>query len=215
MKAIEFRDQLLSFASVLNAAGAREAAGDLRLLCRLFDDAREATVAAWLKRIGKLEDVEPAQWGRTVGDLRPALAAATGWMATFAKKAAAEDFQRLLDMLAPHTRAGVRELVEAAHDAVKARALAAEPLRESVVDAYVRRLETTYEDVDAFRDVYGELTTDVEVRQQEAAAIATRFAERTPKSAPKQTSFERIWRRHAYYSGAEPKAETATDMSAI
>lgn len=204
MNARDFQDKLLGFATVLNAGGARGAAVDLRVIAKLFDDPAGGTVAAVLKRAERAGALPAAEKGRTIGDLAAALSAACAWVSGVGKKPVADDFQRLLSFLKPYWRASPVSLIDAvtqAREKKSGKARAAKPDEKLVAD-YARALEATYTDPETFRAVFERLKDDPDIRKQEAAAIATRFVQRTPKTAEKDTSFERIWSRHKFYTDA-------------
>lgn len=215
MNARDFQDKLLGFATVLNAGGARGAAIDLRVIAKLFDDPAGGTVAAVLKRADRIGALPRAERGRTIGDLAAALSAACAWVEGVGKKTVSDDFARLLAFLKPYWRASAESLIAAVERAREKKAVVAgraAKIDEKLVSDYVRALEATYTDPDTFRAVFERLKEDPDIRKQEAAAIATRFTERTPKTTEKDVSFARIWARHRFYVDSDA-AQPVSDLA--
>lgn len=160
----------------------------LTFISQLLRLSRDATVAAFSKRLTKIEVAGASFFASTISPSLETLAATINVMKHAGASAAAKDVATLHAALAPLTGVSPDVLLEwvaqnAASGKGKSKSIE-EPPDARIVSAYVRRLEEALGDERGFHEVFTKLQNDASVRLGELKAIAKQFAFAGVKSRP-------------------------------
>jgi len=204
VKVGEVRSLLERFDDTLEANSVDQAAiGALRNLCGMFTGSEEKTLASFLTAAGCAPLPAATGGGALIGSVVPMLESLLTLLSGVAKKDLLKSLDSLLDILRAKADASITVFVAAVQEHVasasqpkRKRGRGADPMDETLIDDYVRRLEAALGNDSRFKLLFEELRADQRITQREAVSIASRFYGRTPARTSRPKAFGRIWERH-------------------
>lgn len=203
MKCGDFRSQVLvPAAELLKAGNSIPEAQALHELAALFEILPSSTVANVVKRLKNLGLPEVFSSGKKAADCLVLLSALSSFLKKIAKQPAAKDVDLVHDLLRGYAEAPLEAITLAANEALtsppkakKATTKAPKkPLREDLVERYLRRLEEALGDDPGFAEVYGRLSADPDMGSAELALLAQRFSLKKPRG--RDAALKSILGRH-------------------
>lgn len=200
MKAREFSQKLLDFADKMRAESDSRHAAALRSLSRLFENSGDRSVAVLLKG-SRPESLSRARaGGPTVKEANAALDRFRRALSAKDRRSATKDFTSLTELLSGNDSASIANLVASvAQSASRAqpRGKRKLPVNQALVDDFLKRLEESLGDPQAFKVVFEELEGHPEIGQPEAVALARAFMGKTASTATRKAALERVLSRHS------------------
>ena len=201
MKCKDFSDLLSKLGDYLASTGADESANALKQLVGLFAIHPSRSVSDILKVLETVSVPSASFLSNRLGQHANILAASSALVRKIGKAAAADDLDTVSKFLTTRANLSVSEFfltasVRLNQSAVKSKPKPVQkPLRQDLVDKYLRALEQSLGDDPGFRSVFARLQDDGELGSAEFAALAKQFSLATVKSRP--TALKKIMERHA------------------
>ena len=206
MKGKEFSELLTTLAEYLRGVGPSSSSSALLQCVPIFELVPSKSVSDVVSAL-KVVSVSDASF--LTEDLRPVaktVQASAELVKKIGKVAVAADLELFANFLDANSRSSAAQFVPAALDHLrsfsptpktsKSKKSPADirPLREDLVDRYLRAFEVALGDDPGFRDVMARLEGDVECGTPEFVAIAKRFSLATVKTRP--AAIKKILERH-------------------
>ena len=173
VKVGEVRSLLERFDDTLEANSVDQAAiGALRNLCGMFTGSEEKTLASFLTAAGCAPLPAATGGGALIGSVVPMLESLLTLLSGVAKKDLLKSLDSLLDILRAKADASITVFVAAVQEHVasasqpkRKRGRGADPMDETLIDDYVRRLEAALGNDSRFKLLFEELRADQRITQ--------------------------------------------------
>lgn len=211
MKLGELRLTLLSLSDALTQLGKGKEAAVVRFFVdgiRPYEDIDVSRLKGIPSVVGSSADGSPG-WLEFIEAVRPFASI----LDRVGKAGVRRDFYTLLRFGSDPTHMTIRSFLDSIHQAFSPDRPRARD-GETLVDAYVRALQSAKHDEKRFPMIFAELINDKQIGKDDLVDIASKFAFKMSKSTTRKAALERIWKIHNASEGFAVKSRAIAGKSA-